>query len=171
MKRSGWPIGLTPPHESVRKMWNFFTLIFYFSLWLLSDQSKFSCLKVKGPNYQQSNRDQKKIFNKIKTGEEEQFLSRCKIVNHLEHLVLLWNVFKWLNQYISSRFYCNKLVVKVSARPRSWGTLAFMPWLLPNKVGIHVELLGQISIRRRTVDNYLLPLSRLAPGVGKSKSS
>ena len=37
----------------------------------LSDQSKFSCLKVKGPNYQQSNREEKKITNKIKTGEEE----------------------------------------------------------------------------------------------------
>ena len=143
----------------------------YFGSGIVGSVQKIVMSKVYAPNYQQSNRGQKKIFNKIKTGEEEQFLSRCKIVNHLEHLVLLWNVFKWLNQYISSRFYCNKLVVKVSARPRSWGTLAFMPWLLPNKVGIHVELLGQISIRRRTVDNYLLPLSRLAPGVGKSKSS
>ena len=47
--------------------------------YMLSDQSKFSCLKVKGPNYQQSNRGQKKIFNKIKTEEEECFLSRFKL--------------------------------------------------------------------------------------------
>ena len=36
--------------------------------------------------------------------------------------------------------------------------LAFMLWLLPYKVGILVESLGQLSIRRRTVDTVFAPL-------------
>ena len=84
----------------------------------VSDQSKFSCLKVKGPNYQQSNRGQKKIFNKIKTGEEEKFLSRCKTVNHPEHLVLLWNIFKWFERVFLPDFTVNY---------KNWGTCVDLP--------------------------------------------
>ena len=49
-----------------------------------------------------------------------------------------------------------KRMVRVSF-PGNWGTLTLMLWLLPYKVGILVESLGQFSIRRRTVDNYLCP--------------
>ena len=64
----------------------------------------------------------------------------------------LWNIFKWLNEFISSRSFYNKCMVRVSI-PGSWGTLTFMSWLLPYKVAILEETLGQLSIRRRTVDN------------------
>ena len=49
-----------------------------------------------------------------------------------------------------------KRMVRVSF-PGYWGTLTLMLWLLPYKVGILEETLGQLSIRRRTVDNYHRP--------------
>ena len=73
----------------------------------MSDQSKFVISKVYGPNYQQANREQKKIFNMIKTGEEEKLLPRCKTVNHPEHLVLLWNIFKWFERVFLPDFTVN----------------------------------------------------------------
>ena len=40
-KRSGWPLGLTPSHKAVRKMWKILTLIFDFGLWLYMTYNEF----------------------------------------------------------------------------------------------------------------------------------
>ena len=57
-------------------------------MYIVGSVQKFSCLKsiLQITNKQTS---EKKIFNKLKTGEEEKFLSRYKTVNHPGHLVLL----------------------------------------------------------------------------------
>ena len=79
---------------------------------------------VYAPSYQQSNREEKKIFNNIKTEEDEQFLSRCIKVNHPGTIVLLWNIFKWLERVTSSRFYRKRTVEHLLLCPTPTWTLA-----------------------------------------------
>ena len=54
--------------------------------------------------------------------------------------VPLWKIFKWLQRVYFFQIFYNKPMVRVLL---SWGSLAFMLWLLPPKVGIVAEGLDQ----------------------------
>ena len=73
--------------------------------------------------------------------QKNSFYQDARLWTIAEHIMLLWNIFQWLNEYISSRSFTTNVWWE-------WASLAtegpaFMLWLLPYKVGIFVESLGQ----------------------------